>query len=205
MNRQAQDSRMLKHVIEGLLAKRQSLTVAIDGPCGSGKSTLAQRLKEHFGTDCAVIHVDDFFLQPHQRSAERLAAPGGNMDRERLRDEVLIKLRPGMPLSYSRYDCQTDALCQLTLTPAKLNIVEGSYSLHPELLNYYDLKVFLDIDDETRLARLRRRVPANLMADFLDKWIPMENAYFEHFNVRAGSDLVLVSKDAPGRESTEPA
>ena len=50
-------------------------------------------------------------------------------------------------------------------------------------------------------ARLRRRVPANRMADFLDKWIPMEDAYFEHFNVRENSDLALVSKDEkPGSE-----
>lgn len=201
MNRQAQDSKVLVRVIKGLLDKQQSLTVAIDGPCGSGKSTLAQRLKEVFGADCAVIHADDFFLRPHQRSAERLAAPGGNMDRERLRDEVLTKLHLGMPFIYHRYDCQTGTLHPINLMPTRLYIVEGSYSLHPELQPYYDLKVFLDADAQTRLARLRRRVPANRMADFLDKWIPMEDAYFEHFNVRENSDLALVSKDEkPGSE-----
>lgn len=38
----------------------------------------------------------------------------------------------------------------VTVRPARLNIVEGAYSLHPSLEKYYDLSVFLDVTPETQ-------------------------------------------------------
>ena len=70
--------------------------VAIDGMCGSGKSTVAGKLQEYFG--CSLFHMDDFFLQPHQRTSQRLDAPGGNVDYERFQAEVLIPLKRGRSL-----------------------------------------------------------------------------------------------------------
>ena len=61
--------------------------VALDGRCGAGKTTLARRLQTELG--CRVFHMDDFFLRPEQRTAERLARPGENVDHERFLAEVL--------------------------------------------------------------------------------------------------------------------
>lgn len=36
--------------------------------------------------------ADDFFLRPEQRTPERLAEPGGNLDRERMKSEVIDRL-----------------------------------------------------------------------------------------------------------------
>ena len=60
--------------------------VAIDGRCGAGKSTLAQKLARDLGG--RVVCADDFFLRPEQRTPERLAEPGGNLDRERMKSDV---------------------------------------------------------------------------------------------------------------------
>ena len=49
------------------------LRVAIDRPCASGKSTLGAALSEIYG--CALIHMDDFFLRPEQRTSQRLSQP----------------------------------------------------------------------------------------------------------------------------------
>ena len=57
------------------------LVVAIDGRCGSGKTTVAALLAQRL--DCTVLHADDFFLRPEQRTPQRMAQPGGNFDRER--------------------------------------------------------------------------------------------------------------------------
>ena len=46
------------------------LLIAIDGRCGAGKTTLPQRLQQELGG--RVFHMDDFFLRPVQRTAERL-------------------------------------------------------------------------------------------------------------------------------------
>ena len=64
--------------IDRLLMAQNNVTVVIDGMCGSGKTTLANKLSLLY--DCNVIHADSFFLQPHQRTVNRLCEPGGNID-----------------------------------------------------------------------------------------------------------------------------
>ena len=128
----------------------------IDGPCGGGKTTLAFKLHKAF-PDSVIIHADDFFLRPHQRTEERLKEPGGNMDRERLQEEVLQKVPLGEPFTYSSYDCQQDVMVPVRYEPRSLVIVEGSYSHHPDLKPSYDLLVFVDVDADTQLDRLKMR------------------------------------------------
>ncbi len=166
------------------------LVVAIDGPCGGGKTTLASKLHKAF-PDSVIVHADDFFLRPMQRSEERRKQPGGNMDRERLQEEVLSKVPLGKPFTYSRYDCQQDVMVPVQYEPRSLVIVEGSYSHHPDLKPSYDLLVFVDVDANTQLDRLKKRVPAKLLPNFINQWIPLENRYFDAFDIKANSDFVL--------------
>ena len=176
--------------IQALMAETQPVVLAIDGPCGSGKTTLAGRLMEDF-PGSVTVHADDFFLQPHQRSPQRLQEPGGNMDRDRLNTQVLSRLRGGRPFQYQAYDCQENRLNPVLFAPGPLVIIEGSYCLHPDLTGAYDLKVFLTIDPDTQLQRLKARVPEAMLPRFQGEWIPMENRYFEHFKIKENSDLVL--------------
>mgnify|MGYP002515102552 CR=1 FL=1 len=62
------------------------MIIAIDGRSGAGKSTLARTLEEKLGV--SVVHMDDFFLQLHQRTKERFDTPGGNIDSERFFEEI---------------------------------------------------------------------------------------------------------------------
>ena len=62
--------------------------ISIDGRCASGKTTLASALQKKL-PDSQVVHLDDFFLRPEQRTPERYATPGKNVDAERLIAEVL--------------------------------------------------------------------------------------------------------------------
>jgi uridine kinase len=175
--------------IDALLGRKGIVVCAIDGACAAGKSTLAAHLKSIYG--CNVFSMDDFFLQPWQRTAERLAEPGGNVDRERFEAEVLAPLLQGRPFAYRRYDCSVQALAGGTaVRPHALNIVEGVYCLHPFLSGAYDLKVFMGIGAEEQKKRLMARGPEKY-ARFASEWIPMENRYFEAFKVAEGCDLVL--------------
>ena len=157
---------------------------------GVGKSTLATRLADIF-PDSAIYHMDDFFLPPALRTTERLATPGGNVDYERFLHEVLLPLSEQKPFTYRRYDCQRDTLTAVSAIPQPLAIIEGSYSLHPALRDYYDLKVFLDVDTETQAKRIVARSPERLAERFFREWIPMENQYFEACGVRDASDIIL--------------
>ena len=88
----------VKKQIDELLAKQDMVIVAIDGKCTSGKTTLASKLAEIY--DCNVFHMDDFFLRPEQRTPERFAEVGGNVDYERFQEEVLLPLKDGKAFSY---------------------------------------------------------------------------------------------------------
>ena len=163
--------------IDGLLAQKEQVILAIDGKCTSGKTTLAARLAEVY--DCNVFHMDDFFLRPEQRTPERFAQIGGNVDYERFNEEVLIPLRSGRAFSYRPFDCSTLTLGEpVSVTPKKLNIVEGTYSHHPYFGDPYDLRLLLTVDDETQRRRILQR-PAFLHKRFFEEWIPLENRYFD--------------------------
>ena len=179
----------LRKKIDELLLQEKPVIVAIDGPCASGKSTLAAKLEREY--DCNVLHLDDFFLRPEQRTAQRFAEPGGNVDYERFLEEVLLPLRDGNEFSYRPFDCSTFALTEpVTVVPKKLTIIEGSYSHHPYFGDCYDLRVFLIVDEQVQRQRILQR-PAFLHRRFFEEWIPMEQMYFTHFDIPQKCNLIL--------------
>lgn len=178
----------LLQAIDERLPRQERLLLAIDGGSASGKTTLAALLAQRYG--CPVFHMDDFFLRPEQRTPQRLAEPGGNVDRERFFSEVLQPLRQGGPASYRRYDCQTGQLLPPVLRQAgQLNVIDGAYSMHPELSALYDLSVFLAVSPETQHRRILQREPAFKQQLFFRQWIPMENRYFQTFSIPERCDL----------------
>ena len=173
-----------------LLETRSRVLVAVDGNCCAGKTTLAERIRVR--PNATVFHMDDFFLQPQMRTIERLQTPGGNVDAERFLREVLLPLTRGESVSVVRYDCKKDRLLEPeTVEPAQICIVEGAYSLHPLLAPYYDLKVFCRVDSALQLERIRKRNGIAQLPVFQNRWIPLENAYFEAYQIEQGCDLVL--------------
>ena len=177
--------------VDALLAgNKRIITVGIDGDCTSGKTTLAALLGEKYGAE--VYHADDYFLPSEKRTAERLSEPGGNMERERLLEEVLIPLSENRAPVTRRFDCTDMALMgPETHALTRLNIVEGSYCLHPDLRDYYDLKIALRIDGEEQLRRVLAREGEAKLEAFREKWIPMEKRYFETFDVFGSADIVI--------------
>lgn len=175
--------------VERLLAEGRCAFVAIDGPCASGKTVFAASLHERFGGN--VLHMDDFFLRPEQRTPERFAEPGGNVDRERFEAEVLKPLAAGKAVRYRPWDCHTgDFATSRSVEPAALTVVEGSYSMHPALRGSYDLTMCLIVDPSERLRRLEARNP-RMLQRFIDEWIPLENRYFESTNTQGSADLLV--------------
>ena len=163
--------------IDARLAKGNSLIVAIDGSSASGKTTLAALLAEKY--DCNVFHMDDFFLRLHQRTPERFAEPGGNVDYERFREEVLLPLARQQAFSYQPFSCSSMALAAaVPVSPKRLSIVEGAYSMHPALGDYADVSVFVQIDGDKQRARIEARNSPAFAARFFSEWIPLEQAYF---------------------------
>lgn len=176
--------------IDRKTAEQEQVLAAIEGGSASGKTTLAALLEQVYG--CKVFHMDDFFLRPEQRTAARLAEPGGNVDRERFAGEVLEPLARGRTVAYRRYDCHSQALGEaVEMVPGPLNIVEGAYSMHPDLAGHYDLSVFLRISPEVQRARILARNGPEAGERFFTRWIPLEERYFAALDPAGRCDLIL--------------
>ena len=178
---------MIKELQEG---ERDCILIGIDGMSASGKSTLGFYLKELF--DCNLFHMDDFFLQPHQRTEKRLAEIGGNVDYERFRKEVLDPVLRKETVIYRPFRCDIMEIKDEIEMPFKrLNIIEGSYCLHPYFGGVHTLRVFTEIPKELQIERIRKRNGEEMLERFVTEWIPKENAYFETFKTKIISDFVL--------------
>ena len=179
--------------IDALLLEKETVTVAIDGRCASGKTTLSEMLREHY--DANVFHMDDFFLRPCQRAPERFAEAGGNVDRERFLEEVLLPLEKGISFTYRPYDCGAQALgAPISVLPKRLNVVEGSYSCHPALFSHYDLHIFLTMGADTQMRRICQRNGEEKASVFRERWIPLEEAYFSAFAVADQCEIKICTE-----------
>lgn len=176
--------------VNALLQTKARVLVAIDGNCCAGKTTLADRLGELLQAN--VFHLDDYFLQPHMRTPERLRQPGGNVDAERFLREVLSPAARGETSCVQKYDCHKDRLLpSVSFAPNRVAIIEGAYSMHPMLIAQYDLRIFLRIGPEQQAVRILARNGTAALKMFQERWIPMENTYFQAFNILSQCDLVI--------------
>lgn len=176
--------------IQQLQTTKQPLLVSIDGRSTSGKTTLAAALSEVL--DCNIVHMDQFYLHPDQRTPERYATPGGNVDHEEVLRNVIVPWQESGTFSYAPYDAHSDTYLERLFFPSKpVTIIEGSYSGHPRLWDAYDLHVFMTTTPERQRQRVLERNGASALGSFLTKWIPLEEAYFDACQIPERSDISI--------------
>lgn len=168
--------------IDRHMAQNPRTVVALDGPCAAGKSTIGALLSQLYG--CPLVHMDDFFLPQKQKTPARLSQAGGNIDAERFLEQVLLPVSQGAPARYQPYRCHTDDFGEwLEVPPSALTIVEGVYSLRPDLNPYYSIRCYIDAPWSIRRERLLKRCGESGLARFEALWIPLEQQYFETFQI----------------------
>lgn len=162
------------------LPKKDLTLVAIDGASCSGKTTLSEELAKR--KDITLIHVDDFF-------------DGSNEDiginSSRIKEEILLKLRPDKPLVYRKYDCTKKEFIEEKIQ--KVNnfvVLEGVYSANLKLREYYDAFIFFEISEEEQISRLEKR-SKRLLSRFFSEWLPRERRYFQKEKVYTNADLIV--------------
>ena len=188
----------MKEILSPILEKREEkgrVVIAIDGRCGCGKSSLGAALAESL--DANLFHMDDFYLPFRQRVENWETIPAGNMDLKRFRTEVLEPASEGQEVLYRAFSCpQRRYLDEKRLPPKRVSIVEGSYSQHPFLSEFYDIKLFVTAEKSVQEARLRAREGDHYKA-FEEIWIPMEELYFRHFSIENNADCVIRTDSDP--------
>ena len=174
------------------IAERQSdrILVTIDGPCATGKTTLAEKLADVLGA--AVVHTDDYVIPHARKTKERLSVPGGNCDSSRLVREVAAPWKQGRAVRFRVYDFRNDRLLpEKALPDCRILILEGSYCSLPAIRQYADVRIFVTAPWEIRLERLKKRESPQSLQMFHDRWIPLEDSYFEAFGLPDPECIVL--------------
>ncbi|MDO4707065.1 MAG: uridine kinase [Porphyromonadaceae bacterium] len=134
--------------------------IGVAGGSASGKSTLVRKLQEAFAEEHVITLCHDYYYKAHDDlSLEERA--GLNYDHPAAFDtEMMIehiqKLRFGENINRPVYSfTEHNRLPQtVEVTPARVIILDGILILeNKELRELMDVKVYVDTDDDVRLAR----------------------------------------------------
>lgn len=159
--------------------------VAISGFGGAGKTTLAKRLAEELAVDggAEIVRMDAFFVEEWDVRGDDWPC----YDRDRLISQVLAPARAGETITYQGFDWQNAVLGRWeTVPPCRYLIIEGVSALHPPLLPYYNLTVWVDCSLEEATERGLRRdrdefgVP-DAERHWYERWMPNERDYMAKF------------------------
>lgn len=173
-----------------LASKNQPHILSIEGRSASGKTTMAEQLRQILGA--SIIHMDDFFLPLELRTQRRLLEPGGNVHYERFLKEVLPNLSKPETFSYRIFDCgKMDYNGVQEVEASQWRIVEGAYSCHPKFGDYSDLMVFSDVSSQEQEKRILARNGEKMAERFRNCWIPLEEAYFTHHQIKERCQLII--------------
>lgn len=176
-------------IIEEKLCSQNKVVIVLEGNAASGKSSFGERLKNKYqGT---LIHVDDFYKKRDKNVPLDLENNcEGNIDYYRLKEEIIDRLNESEIL-YKKFNCSKQDFEKEEIVPLnKLIIVEGTYALNPRLGKYYDLSIFIQVDDELQIERIKKRNPNNYDS-FIKTWVKLERNYFSKFDTLNKCDYLI--------------
>ncbi len=134
--------------------------VAVSGGSGSGKTTFVSRLWNRLEMERPlVISIDHYYSDlshlPHDQRAKSNFDDPEAIERDLLHEQISL-LRNGLAVDRPCYDFASHTRLDKRerLDPSSIIIVDGIFSLcYPELLKLFDLKIFLEVDDDVRVVR----------------------------------------------------
>jgi len=158
--------------------------LAISGPTAAGKTYFTRELItaiEEIGLRTVTISTDEFYYDlSHLSMEERIKV---NYDQPKSINEEEFKktletLRAGQAVELTKYDFSTHTRTDQKhiLEPADLIIVEGIFSLTFDEVNpMYDLKVYIELEEDLRLIRRVRR-------DMRDRGRDLESVFQQYIS-----------------------
>ncbi|OGK15045.1 hypothetical protein A2690_02955 [Candidatus Roizmanbacteria bacterium RIFCSPHIGHO2_01_FULL_39_12b] len=129
------------HQIQSINELKDFVLVAIDGRGGSGKTTCALLIK-HKIPDADIITTDDFLNDELHK-----------IDINQLELRVLIPFSKGKSAKYLEFDGQKRE--ERIVKPKGVVIIEGIYSSHSSLKNYYDMTIWVKAEDVDKKVEKR--------------------------------------------------
>ncbi len=194
--------------------------VAVDGPPAAGKTTLADELAlvlRHRGREVIRASIESFLLPQAQRYRRGEHSPEGcyhdSFDFDALHRVLLDPLGPDGDRRFQQtvYDRDTDTALSPPVTTAAADaalLFDGVFLMRPELIDRWDLRIFVSAAFEETLARARIRDLARLGSAarveqrFRNRYLPSQQLYFDTVRPTDLADIV-VHNDEPERPAWE--
>ncbi|NGX38358.1 MAG: Uridine kinase [Chlamydiae bacterium] len=175
--------------IQALFAQ-DHVFIGVAGGTGSGKTTLAEEIQKAFPNSSIIISQDSYYKDlahlPHEERAKVNFDHPNSLDFEMLKQH-LLDLKNGHAIKQPVYNFHTHCCEEETrlIEPAKLIIVEGILLFAmEELRDLFDLKIFVDADDDIRILRRierdineRSRDFGQVVKQYLTTVKPMHEAF----------------------------
>lgn len=186
--------------------------VAVDGPPAAGKTTLADELAAALraqGRDVIRATIEGFLFPRAQRYLRGEYSPEGcyldTHDYGSLNRVLLDPLGPGGDRRFQEavYDRSTDTAQSPPVTTAPADAVlvfDGVFLLRPELMDRWDLRIFVSTAFEATVARALIRERAALSAAAIERrwrerYIPSQQFYFATVRPADNADIVVHNDD----------
>lgn len=179
-----------------------SYVVGICGGTCSGKTTLARSLHESLQGDSVYISQDSYYKDQSHKSEEDLKKHNfdhpDSLELDLLYDHILM-LKSNKSIDIPTYCFKSHSRQAVTEAahPSSIVIVEGILTFsHVELRNIFDLRIYVDVDADVRLARRinrdsqeRSRDINSILNQYLYTVKPMHDEFVEKYKVY--SDLLI--------------
>ena len=203
-----------------LARPRTRCGVAVDGPPAAGKTTLADELAlvlRNRGREVIRCTIESFLLPRAQRYRRGEDSPEGcyhdSFDFDALHRVLLDPLGPAgdRRFQHAVYDRDTDTALSPPVTTAAADAVllfDGVFLLRPELIDRWDLRLFVSATFEQTLARARIRDLAPMGSAtrveqrFRNRYLPSQQHYFDTIRPTDLADIVVLH-DEPERPAWE--
>ena len=191
------------------LPPNRTLKVGIDGVDGAGKTTFADELAEALKTSGRPLiraSVDGFHHPKSVRYRLGKGSPEGffrdSYDYPALKAALLDPLSPGGTGRYRTavFDHREDAPVEISeerLEPRAILILDGIFLHRPELRDYWDFSVFLEVDFSTSIPRGAQRGESSPdpHAPENHRYVEGQKLYFRECNPKAHATVVVNNED----------
>jgi len=206
---------LIKYLAEIILntKRHHPIRVGIDGVDASGKTTLADSLADYLKSQNINIiraSIDGFHNPKSMRYQKGRNSPEGyyedSFNNQAVVDNLLAPLGKNGNLQYKKaiFDFKTDSEIVLPVKTANKDsilIMDGVFLFRTELVNYWDLKIFVEADFKITVSRASKRDGYYLGSkqEILDKYdqryVPGQQLYFQESKPQEKADIIIENSD----------
>jgi len=185
---------------------KKPFIVGVNGIDASGKTTFAKELKTYLQKNdfsVQLLHIDDFHNPKKIRydGINEIEAYYNNaFNYKQLLKEILIPLKNDEEINktITCLELDKDKYCkeiEYIIDRNDIVIIEGVLLFREPILNYIDIKIFLDIGYDEVIKRAEiRDVPkygGEFLKKYINKYIPIQKKYIKEYKPKIISDFVV--------------